>query len=140
MYNIIFINKNNKQKHTLTNISCAKTFTQRLIGLMGKNQFKGLIFKQNNNGRINSSIHTCFMKEKIDLIYINHEMKIQEMITLNPWKLYIPKKGYIKYIIELPEKSITKYELKTNTKVVITNEKRNYKQTKESYTNSNEHY
>lgn len=127
MYNIKFINNNTKQKHIIKNMPFAKTFRQRLIGLMGKTNFNGLIFKQKHNGRFNSSIHTCFMKENIDLIYVNHEMKIQELITLNTWKLYIPKNGYIKYIIELPEKSISKYKLEINTKVVIKNEKKEIK-------------
>ena len=127
MYKIKFINNNTKQNYTISNIHCAKIFTQRLMGLMGKNNFNGLIFKQKNNNKLNSSIHTCFMKETIDIIYINHEMKIQELTTLNPWKLYIPKNEYIKYIIELPEKSISNYKLEINTEVVIINEKRNNK-------------
>lgn len=127
MYKIKFINKKNKQNYTMTNIPCAKTFTQRLMGLMGKKNFNGLIFKQKNNNKLNSIIHTSFMKENIDIIYINREMKIQELTTLNPWKLYIPKKEYIKYIIELPEKSISNYKLEINMEVVIINEKRNNK-------------
>jgi uncharacterized membrane protein (UPF0127 family) len=63
------------------------------------------------------------MKTKIDVIYINSEMKIQELVELEQWKLYIPKNGEIKYIIELPENSIQKYGLNNYSKIVIENEK-----------------
>ena len=119
MYNIIIYNKNNKQKHTIKCVPYANTFKKRLIGLIGKNNFNGLIFKQKYSNRINASIHTCFMKQPIDIIYINHEMQIKEITTLKPWKIYIPKKGYIEYIIELPEKSIIKNKLKIGDKVVM---------------------
>jgi uncharacterized membrane protein (UPF0127 family) len=123
MYNIIIINKKNKQKRIIKNIECANNFQKRLLGLMGKSNFNGLIFKQTSKNRFLGSIHTCFMKTKIDVIYINSEMKIQELVELEQWKLYIPKNGEIKYIIELPENSIQKYGLNNYSKIVIENEK-----------------
>ncbi len=119
MYNITFINNKTKQKHTISNIPLADNFLKRLLGLMGKENFNGMIFKQKDHGRLNASIHTCFMKKTIDIIYINRDMLIEEIVTLPPWKLYIPKNGYIKYIIELPENNAKKYDLQHNSKVVI---------------------
>ena len=129
MYNLTFINKKTKQNTKLKNISYANTFKKRLIGLMWKKKFNGLIFKQNCPNKFNASIHTCFMKIPIDIIYINEKNEIQELKTLNPWKLYIPKNGYIKYIIELPENSIKIYELEKGVKVVIEYEKEKTRQT-----------
>jgi uncharacterized membrane protein (UPF0127 family) len=63
------------------------------------------------------------MKVPIDIIYVNEKNEIQELKKLVPWKLYIPKNGYIKYIIELPENSIKKYELEKGIKVVVEYEK-----------------
>lgn len=120
MYNITFINNKTKQKHKIANVPCADTFPKRLLGLMGKENFKGLIFKQRKPGKLNASIHTCFMKKSIDIIYINQDMKIEEIVTLSPWKLYIPKNEYIKYIIELPENSARKHKIHKDTQVVIT--------------------
>lgn len=124
MCEIIILNEKNEQKYKIKNLSYADTYPQRLIGLMGKNKFNGLIFKQKHPDKINGSIHTSFMKTPIDILYINKEKKIQETITLTPWKLYIPKKGNIKYIIELPEKSILKYELQIGDKVVVNHERK----------------
>ena len=123
MYTITFINKNTKQKYIIKNISYANTFKKRLLGLMGKTNFDGLMFKQKYENRFYSSIHTCFMKVPIDIIYVNEKNEIQELKKLVPWKLYIPKNGYIKYIIELPENSIKKYELEKGIKVVVEYEK-----------------
>lgn len=124
MYNIKFFDKNNKQKYNMNNVSYADTFQKRLFGLMGKSKFDGLIFKQNIENRYFGSIHTCFMKTGIDIIYINTNMEIQEIVTLTPWKLYIPKKDKIKYIIELPKNTSNKYNLKVQDTVVINDEKK----------------
>lgn len=123
MYIITFINKNTKQKYKIKNISYANTFKKRLLGLMGKTNFDGLMFKQKYENRFYSSIHTCFMKVPIDIIYVNEKNEIQELKKLEPWKIYIPKNGYIKYIIELPENSMKKYELEKGVKVVVEYEK-----------------
>ena len=123
MYTITFINKNTKQKYKIKNISYANTFKKRLLGLMGKTNFDGLMFKQKYENRFYSSIHTCFMKVPIDIIYVNEKNEIQELKKLEPWKIYIPKNGYIKYIIELPENSMKKYELEKGVKVVVEYEK-----------------
>ena len=69
------------------------------------------------------------MKVTIDLIFVNEKNEVQELKTLVPWKLYIPKNGYIKYIIELPENSIKKYGLEKGVKVVIEYEKKKTRQT-----------
>ncbi|MEE1117153.1 DUF192 domain-containing protein [Methanosphaera sp.] len=123
MYTITFINKNTKQKYIIKNISYANTFKKRLLGLMGKTNFDGLMFKQKYENRFYSSIHTCFMKVPIDIIYVNEKNEIQELKKLEPWKIYIPKNGYIKYIIELPENRMKKYELEKGVKVVVEYEK-----------------
>lgn len=124
MYNIKILNKKNEQKSTIDHLSCANTFIKRLLGLMGKNNYNGLIFKQKYPNTLVGSIHTCFMNAPLDIIYINKDMVIQEIITLKSWKLYIPKKGNIKYIIELPEKSIKKYNINIYDKIVIYHEKK----------------
>jgi uncharacterized membrane protein (UPF0127 family) len=123
MYNLKFFNEKTRQNYVIYDITFANTFRKRLIGLMWKRNFNGLIFKQKLSNKFNASIHTCFMKVPIDIIYVNEKNEIQELKKLVPWKLYIPKNGYIKYIIELPENSIKKYELEKGIKVVVEYEK-----------------
>lgn len=122
MYKIIFLNENNEQKTKIANVSYADSFLKRFKGLMRKSNFNGLIFKQRYPDKYSGSIHTCFMKVPIDIIYISSNMIIQEIITLHPWKVYIPKNENIKYIIELPEKSMKLHDIKLGDKIVITDE------------------
>ena len=100
-------------------VECADTFKKRLFGLMGKKKFNGLLFKQKYSNRFCSSIHTSFMLVPIDLIYIDKNMRISQTTTLNPWKIFIPKEDNTKYIIELPENSISRKNIKINTKIKL---------------------
>lgn len=134
-----FINGNDEQISEEVNIPCANTFRKRLFGLMGKSNFSGLLFKQKYANRYAACIHTSFMRVPIDVIYIDDNNRIMDLITLSPWKLYIPKNGYIKYIIELPENSIREYKLEEGVKVVIKNEKKKTGQTKTYCTDGHEH-
>lgn len=121
MYELIIFNKNK----TTIKLKYAKTFTQRLRGLMLKHDIKPILFIQSKLGRYNASIHTHFMLKTIDIIFINKNNIIKETVTLKPWKIYIPKTTDIKYIIELPKNTIQKQDITTNTKIelVIKDEK-----------------
>ena len=83
------------------NIKEAKSFKDRLIGLMFKKNINyGLFF---NNCR---SIHTFFMKEEIDIIATDkNDNIIKTYKCVNPWKILIAPKG-TKKIYELPKKTL----------------------------------
>ena len=130
-----FIDENGVQIFEVSDVSYADTFKKRLFGLIGKSNFTAMIFKQKCSDRYHASIHTCFMKVPIDVLYVDDKNRIRELVTLRPWKLYIPNNGYIKYIIELPENSIEKYKLKQGLEVVIKDEQKKTGQTKENCTN-----
>ena len=100
-------------------VECADTFQKRLFGLMGKREFNGLLFKQRHSNRFSSSIHTSFMKVPIDLIYVDCDMRISQVTTLKPWRIFIPDNDNSKYILELPENCINRKNIKINTKVKI---------------------
>lgn len=74
----------------------ADTFFKRLIGLMGKKDFKDCLIFTN---LADSSIHTMFMRFEIDVYFINENKIIFEKTSLKPWKFYRPKKQ-AKYILE----------------------------------------
>lgn len=79
----------------------AKTFKERLFGLMFKKNINyGLLFK---NCR---SIHTFFMKEKIEIVATDDNDKIiKKYKSVRPWKIIIAPKN-TKNIYELPENTI----------------------------------
>ena len=84
----------------------ADNFFKRLIGLMGKKDFKDcMIFKNLRD----SSIHSMFMRFEIDVYFIDENGTVFEKASLKPWRFYRPKKQ-AKYILET-EKNRLKLEI-----------------------------
>lgn len=75
----------------------AKSFWKRFQGLMGRKELKdgeGMFFWNC------SSIHCFFMKIPIDVVYLNKEMQVVGVETVDPWKLGHFYKG-AKHILEV---------------------------------------
>lgn len=86
----------------------AKTFAQKLKGLMFKKDFN-YILKFKTNG-----IHTFFMKINIDVVLTDKNNKILYIYrNLKPNRIILPKKG-VKYTFEMPINTFIK--LKTGDK------------------------
>ncbi len=86
----------------ISEVKIANDFFSRLMGLM----FKGdadypLLFnmKEKRKNRWESSIHSCFMRFELKLVFIDENNTVFEMADLKPWRYYVPKKA-AKYIIE----------------------------------------
>lgn len=66
----------------------AQNFCQRLTGLMGRSELGSTqaMWLERCNW-----IHTCFMRFSLDLIFVNDEMKVED-ITFNvvPWRFGMP--------------------------------------------------
>lgn len=79
---------------------CIK-FKDRLIGNMFKYDIQNLLFEKCN------SIHTFFMKDKIDVIFLDKNNNILRTISnLKSWKIITCKKAY--KVIELPKNTLGK--------------------------------
>lgn len=91
----------NKSKGTILaeNLIVANNFKSRFIGLMGRNQFpsgEGLLLTKCN------SIHMCFMKFALDIVFIDDSKKVVHLIKgIPPWKVSGIVKS-AKNTIELP--------------------------------------
>lgn len=111
----IRINNNNE-----INVNIANTFIKRLIGLMFKKESKiPLVFEiPKSNMKSRSSIHTCFMRFEITVIFIDWEEKVFEIKDLKPWKYHKPKKP-AKYVIEIEKENLNKYNLKKGDKISL---------------------
>lgn len=79
----------------------AKTFKERLFGLMFKKNIKhGLVF---NNCK---AIHTFFMLEEIDIVALDkNENIVKKYKNVKPWRILIAPKS-TKKIVELPKGTI----------------------------------
>jgi uncharacterized membrane protein (UPF0127 family) len=68
----------------------AKTFFERFCGLMGRKNLTRqdcIVFPQC------TSIHTFFMREKIDVIFVSAEGLVTKIFySLKPWKMLLPQK------------------------------------------------
>ncbi len=65
-------------------VNLADSFISRLLGLMFKEieHAKALVVKPTQ------SIHTCFMKFNIDVVFLNRENKIVKIIrNMKPWRV-----------------------------------------------------
>lgn len=82
----------------------------RLIGLMGKKNLPegdGLLITRS------SSIHTCFMRIPIDVLFVNADDQVVDIEENMPaWRARIGRGG-AKYVIEVPAGTVAR----TNTKV-----------------------
>lgn len=113
------VNEDNKLIE-ISDVKIANTFLTRLIGLMFRKNIEiPLLFevpKSKYNSR--STIHTCFMRFEIVIIFIDWDNKINEIIRLKPWQYYTPKKPS-KYIIEIKKSEFYKYSLKKGDKIIL---------------------
>lgn len=86
-------------------IITAKTYMQRLTGLMGKKNINYGMFFPNV-----SSIHTFFMKESIDVIGLNDAMTVTSIYeNVKPNKILILKDA--KHTLELPKGKSKHYHI-----------------------------
>lgn len=91
-------------------IITAKTYMQKLTGLMGKKNINyGMFFPGV------SSIHTFFMKESIDVIGLNDAMIVTSIYeNVKPNKILILKNA--SHTLELPKGESKRYHIGQNVK------------------------
>ena len=91
-------------------IITAKTYMQKLTGLMGKKNINyGMFFPGV------SSIHTFFMKESIDVIGLNDAMIVTSIYeNVKPNKILILKNA--NHTLELPNAESKRYHIGQNVK------------------------
>mgnify|MGYP002782247087 CR=1 FL=1 len=80
-----------KNQPIVKNVNVARDFWTRVRGLIGRDTLSDeetLFFERC------SSIHTCFMRFPIDVVFINKEFKVQRTFeNVKPWRLIMPVPG-----------------------------------------------
>lgn len=67
------------------NIAVAESFWSRLVGLMFK---KDLVEMDGLYITFSKSIHTCFMRFHLDVIFLSRELKVVKIIkNMKPWRM-----------------------------------------------------
>lgn len=98
----------NRTKSTVLGESkIADTFFSRLRGTMFKKELeRGLILKlPSTRSRSGSAIHMFFVRFPLDIIFADSDKKVVDVISIDPWKTYTPKKP-ARYIIEMEKGTI----------------------------------
>src|SRR5512145_2952069 len=93
----------NKSKNkSLGNVEFADSFFSRFRGLMLKKDINsGLVLKiPAGRGKRGSAIHMFFMRIPLDIIFADEDLKVVDMVSLDPWKTYTPKYP-ARFVIEL---------------------------------------
>ncbi len=79
------LKRKNQNEILLTELCEAKTFSQRLQGLLGSKPLtenQGLLIYKCR------SVHTCFMTFPIDCIFVDDQFEIKSLVkNLKPWRL-----------------------------------------------------
>lgn len=87
-----------KERLLVENLEIAMTPWGRLRGLLGREKL------EENQGLLLEdcwSIHTCFLKFSIDVIFLGEDMRVQKVVPeLRPWKL--ASSWGATYVLELP--------------------------------------
>lgn len=93
-------------------VFCDQTFIcrSRVVDGFWPSAF-GLMFKkriQDDEGLLiefpgwiaDRSVHTNFMRFDIDCVFLDHDYRVVDIVTLAPWKKYTPSKS-CSYVLEL---------------------------------------
>lgn len=99
---------------TVVNVKYCDTFLSKLIGLMFSRKLKhdyGLILVENNETRVNTSIHMMFMNYDLTVLWLDKQMVIIDKVLAKKWvPIYIPKKP-AQYVIELHRSKFPEYSI-----------------------------
>lgn len=85
---------------TTLELAEAHSFYSRLKGFMGKDKIEpgtGILFRNCN------SIHSCFMKVPIDVLYFDEDMVLIYKETIEPWRIGTQFIKDAKHVVELAE-------------------------------------
>jgi len=98
----------------VVNVKYCDTFLSKFIGLMFSKELKpdyGLIIVENNETRINTTIHMMFMNYDITVLWLDKQMVIIDKVLAKRWvPIYYPKKP-AQYIVELHQSKFSEFSI-----------------------------
>lgn len=83
----------------LSDVEAASGFIKRFMGLMGRKvsiDYPGMMLFDC------SAIHTFFMRDTIDAVYLSNEFTVLEVECIKPWRLGSIISG-TRHVLEMPE-------------------------------------
>lgn len=104
---------------TVNGIECevAESYWDKFRGLMLKKDFKPLFFDFGGEAKNRCALHTFFMLEPIDIVFINSKNKVVDIQTAEPWNPLIRPKEKARYVVELPKGMGERFSKQTKVKI-----------------------
>jgi len=93
-----------KSKKSTVNAKVASTNSQKILGLMFKRKIGPMFFEFNRESKYDSSVHTLFVFQPIDLVYLDSNWKVVDIIKTKQFFPYYAPKTPAKYLLELPQR------------------------------------
>ena len=102
--------KNGKE---ILSVAVADNYFLRLRGLIGHSakEIGGLLIKPCNQ------IHTCFMSEDIDVVYLSKDNVVVKIDTAVPNSKFCPMVKKARYVLELPAEKANELNISINDKL-----------------------
>ncbi len=108
---------------TIINVKYCDTFFSRLTGLMFSKELRpdyGVMLADNDESRINASIHMFFMNYDITVLWLDKNMVVVDKVLAKKWHPYYAPKKPAQYILELHHSKFSEYSI--GDKLVLTGE------------------
>ncbi|HSN95379.1 MAG TPA: DUF192 domain-containing protein [Anaerolineaceae bacterium] len=104
----------NPEISTRVNAKYCNTFLSKFIGLMFSKELKrdrGIILVENQESRINSSIHMLFMNYDITVLWLDERLVIVDKVLARKWRpMYLPKVP-AQYVVELHQSRFSEFSI-----------------------------
>lgn len=106
--------ENTSSPDKFVNVKYCDTFWSKFLGLMFTKELKpdqGIILAEDNETRLNTSIHMMFMNYDLTVLWLDNELVIIDKILARKWlPFYIPKKP-AQYVVELHPSKFSEYSI-----------------------------
>jgi len=100
--------------HSVVNLKYCDAFGSKLIGLMFTKELKpdhGIIMVEEQESKINTSIHMMFMNYDLTVLWLDAQMVVVDKVLARKWMPFYISKKPAKYVVELHSEHFADYAI-----------------------------
>ena len=106
--------ENTSSPDTFVTVKYCDSFWSKFKGLMFSKELKldqGIILVEDDETRMNTSIHMMFMSYDLTVLWLDKELVIVDKVLAKKWMpFYVPKKP-AQYVVELHRSKFSEYSI-----------------------------
>lgn len=109
----IKIQNSSRSKHVIT-VKYCDTFFNKFAGLMFSKELaedQGIIIVEQNESRINTSIHMMFMNFDLTILWLDKNKVIVDKVLAKKWAPFHFPKQPAQYVIEMHQSKFSEYSI-----------------------------